>query len=88
MWSPRPWSSETQWWLCRRGRWRFRRHSGLVSGEATWLQGGCCIPCWFAKRHWVFLDGAQRWIPSVGACSWPDSVSVGGLSWALGCCRG
>ncbi|EDR00364.1 uncharacterized protein LACBIDRAFT_314351 [Laccaria bicolor S238N-H82] len=71
MWSPRPWSSETQWWPHRRGRWRFRCHSGLFSGEArgTHLAVRCCIACWFAKWRWVLVDGPQHWIPSVGAFS-------------------
>ena len=32
--------------------------------------------------------GPQRWIPSVGAFSWADSISMGDLFWTLGCCRG
>jgi hypothetical protein len=63
--------------------WLVQRH-----GVRTWLHGGCCIPCWFAKWRWVLIDGPQRWIPSVGAFSWADSIGVGGLSWALGCCHG
>ncbi|KIJ89750.1 hypothetical protein K443DRAFT_117580, partial [Laccaria amethystina LaAM-08-1] len=81
MWSRRPWSSGTRWWPRRRGHWLGRR------GVRSWLHGGCCIPCWFAKWCWVLVDGPQRWIPSVGAFSWADSIGMGGLSWVLGCCR-
>ena len=49
---------------------------GLVSGEARGTHDGCCISCWFAKGRRVLVDGPRRWIPSVGAFSWANSVSV------------
>ena len=90
MWSWRPWSSGMQWWHRRRRRWGFSCHSGVSGrhGVRTWLYGGYCILSWFAKWHWVLVDGPKRWILSVAAFSWADSVSMRGLFWALGCCRG
>ena len=54
-------------------------------GVRTWLHGGYCIPCWFAKWRWVLVDGPQRWIPSVGAFSWvyPGRWVVAVDSWAV-----
>ncbi|EDR02601.1 uncharacterized protein LACBIDRAFT_332198 [Laccaria bicolor S238N-H82] len=73
------------------GHGRVGHSGGLIAkgaGIFAVIRGcGCCILCWFAKWHWVLVNGPQRWILSVQAFSWADSVSVGGLSWALGCCR-